>query len=681
MAVFCLLPKTVKEVKAAINDGRLNPEKLARMTSEERHVLLEKYVGKDNALQVNSLLESKILLKNQQRGFQTWIDTVSGLKPAIRRDLETKVKNLDRVLNPAEERAFLKDLATTRLGANVTVEEAKNIVELSKRVETAKANLNEDFTFKSRDARAEYGTALALMKDYVGNLKLQSEKLGAKYYATHPLSAAGTGFVKTAGIAKSFLSTLDNSFPGRQGIKVLLSVRYADIWAKNFLKTWHSIGKELAGQDAMLAVKANVFSRPNALNGKYVATKVAVGLATEEAFPESALTKTPLFGRVFKAAESAYNGAAMLMRADLADRMIASAEKAGKNMLDPKEAAGIGKLVNSLTGRASLGKLEPIGNEVNAVFFSGRFLKANFDVLTAHVFDKSMDGYAKREAAKNLLGIVSSSAGVLAVANALWPGSVEVDPRSSNFGKIKIGDTTFDVTGGAAALVTLASRITPNPQALAQGHLEFDSKNASGIVKPLNSGYGSQSPLDVLDSFWQGKLAPLPGFIRDLWKQQDYSGNKIDLNTQSLVNEAQNLLLPLPIQTAQNLLNDPHAAPFALAMLADGLGISTSTRSATSNASGNWDNSTSKTLIEFKSSVGGDKFKEANLKFNEQYNQWVHDNINSKQFTNLSDSNKQAAITKAKAIIETRVLKDYGFKYKPQKKSQGEKSQLKNLQP
>ncbi|WP_460315408.1 hypothetical protein, partial [Staphylococcus aureus] len=90
--------------------------------------------------------------------------------------------------------------------------------------------------------------------------------------------------------------------------------------------------------------------------------------------------------------------------------------------------------------------------------FSAKFLKSNIDTLTAHQFNMKLSKYARKQAALNTLKIVGGIAATLAIADQLWPGSVNWDPRSSDFGKIRIGKVRFDISGGMSSLVVLAAR-------------------------------------------------------------------------------------------------------------------------------------------------------------------------------------------------------------------------------
>lgn len=568
---FCLPREFSDKMLKALKEGKIVPEKLIKMSSEQRRTFLEDIVGKENVKEVNAQLEAKLILKDQKKGLVSWAKRLTGITEATRRDLLSKIERMEKILEPKTEQAFLEDLVAKRLGTDVTLEEAKVITDGAKELRARKEAIPEDSPLRSKE-RMEYGVAEVLFRDYIDALKAKDPrtKLAVlKDWITSPKKAV----FDIAGFAKSIVASLDNSFFGRQGIKALLTpfTGGTAIWVKAFIKSFADIGKTLFGKDALTPIKADVWSRPNALNGKYEAGKYDLGIKFEEAFPSSVPEQIPLFGRFFKAAETAFNGSALRIRADMADRMIRTAERQGIDVLDPTgQAAGIGKLVNSMTGRGSIGKLDVIGAELNAAVFSIKFLKSNIDFLTAHLFDPSVGRFAKRQAAKNLLQVVSSIGLILFTADQLIPGSVDWDSRSANFGKIKIGNTRFDVTGGMSSLVSLAARIIPTKH---NGEWGFWFKSStSDKFTRLNSGkFGSRTVIDLIESFAENKLSPMAGVVRDVARGQNFQGDKPTVGNVAFG------LTPISIQTFFELRDDPESANLLLSMILEGLGISANT--------------------------------------------------------------------------------------------------------
>lgn len=652
MANVCLPPKLVDKFKGALISGRINPGKLEKMTSDERRKLFTDIVGEGNARQVNALFESKMLLKNQQRGYLTWAKKVTGISEETRRDLISRIERLDRVLEPEQERAFLKDLAAARLGLDVTAKEAKEMARLSKALQKQEAKKGKGGTFTSEADRMAYGYAKVDLGDYIAGLKLEAGKRTISEQARHPVEVIS----KTAGLAKSLKASLDNSAIFRQGWKTIWTSPGS--WQKNARQTFVDMKRTFGGEAVMREIKAEIVSRPN--YDRFEKMKLAIGNIEEE-FPSSLPERIPGIGRAFKASSTAYEGFLYRMRADIADKYLEVAERQGVNINDKKELEAIGLLVNSLTGRGNIGRFEgSAATTMNNVFFSVRFFKANIDTLTAHGFgaQKGMTPFARRRAAQNLVQIAAGTAAVLAVADAVLPGSVDWDPRSSDFGKIKVGNTRFEVTGGMGSIVTIASQIITQEQKSA----------GSGIVKKLGEGYGSEDGLDKVFNFFSNKFSPAAAFVRDIVRQQDFKGDPLSPKKQ-----ATDLLVPIPVTTNYEAWKDPNAAPGLLVFIADALGIGASTYGRTERSTAKLSDS----QRAFKEAVGPERFEAANHQYELQVDAWLASN--KEAIRALPNDERQSVLTAGKTKIQKQIYSDYG--YKPEKKQDSDtlKQQKKDL--
>jgi hypothetical protein len=544
-ANFCLLPQQADELARRINEGGLDVAALTRMSSADRHAAFADVVGDANAQHVNAAFESKLLLKNQQKGLETWIRQATEMKPDVKRDLLARVGRMDRVLQP--EDGFLADLAKQRLGFGVTQEEAGRIAELAKAASDAKAAME-----KGGD-RMDYGRAKVEFGNYVSALKNDVKR---------PMTLASA--LNTAGgLSKSIEASFDNSALFRQGWKNLWS--HPEIWAKNAKQSFVDIAKQLGGHEVLDEVNADILSRPNALNGRYRRAGLAIG-NVEEAFPSSLPEKVPVLGRAYKASEAAYTAFQYRSRADVFDKYMEIAEKSGVDVNDRTQLESIGKLVNSLTGRGHLGKAEGAADVFNSVFFSLRKVKSDLDFLTAHQLQADVTPFVRKQAAINLVKTLMGTAAVLAIAHAVSPESVEEDPRSSDAGKIKAGNTRFDMTGGMGSLATLAARLATMKSKSSTTH----------VVNPINSGkFGAQTGTDLVYNFFENKLSPVASVVRDLLKGEDRQGNKLHLDAATAGREVGGLFAPLPASNAIDLYKDPNSAGVLLGELADALGIAT----------------------------------------------------------------------------------------------------------
>ena len=646
--MFCLTKDMTTKFLKALKDGTVDPEKMGKMSSEERNKFISGIVGKDNALKVNSLFESKLLLKNQKSGMISWAKQVAGLKPTLKRDLISRIERMDKVLDPAEGEQFLHDLAATKLGVGVTQEEAKIISDMSQKVVESRTEMQ-----KGGD-RLTYGRAKVSLGNYLSDLTNQANKRTILEYIKNPAKIASD----VAGNAKAIKSSMDNSAIFRQGWKTLWT--HPGIWSKNALRSFKDIWKTFGKDEVMNELNADVVSRPNF--DLYQKAKLDVGVL-EESYPTSLPEKIPLLGKFYKASENAFTAFVRRQRIDVFDKYIEIAKRSGLDISDTKELLSIGKLVNSLTGRGFMGPLEKVSGPINNIFFSPRMLKSNIDTLTVHALD-SMTPFARKQAAINLVRVVMGTATILGIARAISKDSVELDPRSSDFGKIKVGNTRFDVTGGMASLVTLSARL-----------LTMSTKSTSSkIVLPLNSGeYGSQTGMDVVYNFFENKLSPLASVVKDLMKGRDFQGNE-----PTVTGELSNLLMPLPFSTFDELRKDPNSANIVVSMIADALGIATNTYA---QKAANWETSTGKTIQQFKERVGPEKFKKANEEYNKLFTEWYNGVVTSEKYQKLDSENQQQLITSGKEAIQTKIFRRYNFKYMMDKKTPGVKFYIKSLMP
>ena len=589
MENLCIPKSEIEKLKKAFRIGDISIEKLYDMTDIERNAIFSNYLSKESAHLVNSNFE-KAILSNQKNAFTKFVEkTFSPKQKDLRSAFIKKLEKIDKVMDQKEVDDFLGDLANTKLGMeDVSEAEIKTMLDMKKNFEELATKIPPDSPRGSKE-RMTYGLAKVQFDKYVGKLKERTTPLTAKEIAVHKLTHPGEIFFDIANVTKSALSTLDNSFFGRQAIKELFTPFSGGTkrWAKNFIRSWRDIGRQLVAKsetkksfwgkvfakpdDAVMdLIHADINSRPNALNGKYAAAKNGYGLnvTSEEAYPSTIIEHVPFVGRFFKAAETAFNGGALRMRADLADSLIARAERNGVDVMDKAEASGLGELVGSMTGRGELGKAGVLAKEINAVLFSVKFLKANFDTLLAPVkLGKALlEGdkaalFAKKQAATNLLQIVGSIATIGIIADALWPGSFQSDPRSTNFGKLKIDGHYIDITGGMGAFIVLAGRL-----------ITGESISSTGKKTKLYDGkFGAETGLDLVENFFENKASPIAGMMRDLLKGRDFQGRKPTAET-----IATTLVTPIIIQTMDQLKN-PSLADALLVLIADGLGFSTTT--------------------------------------------------------------------------------------------------------
>lgn len=593
---WCLPQKEVEKFKRAILFRRIDPERLAEMSSAERRALFAKELGEVNAEPINAEFESKLLLKNRQQGYITWARKMLGENTPAGRDVISRIQRMDKILDAKEEAEFLNDLASKKLGVEVNFEEAKQIAELSKRIDETKAAMD------AGGDRLDYGMSLVNMRRYVGELKTQAERMSVEEFKRRPFVSVAKTVWEGAKLSKALKAAWDNSSIYRPGGKVMMTS--PKIWAARAGQSFKRIVDTYGKKEVLDMADADILSRENALNGYYKKSGLDIGVR-EEAYPtdlpERAMmaageriekTGIPIVskvlgravGRTYKASQDVYTATTQLWRADLFDKYINIAKKTGIE-LDDIQLKAIGRMVNSLVGRGRLGSLEKAGEATNIAFFSPKMLKSHIDVLLEPVsgggggfttFSTKEPGtnFVRKQAALNLLKIVGGTAAILATAKALKPDSVEEDPRSANFGKIRVGDTRFDVTGGSSSLAILAARLlSGKTKSSLTGEIrEINERDDEGKLK-----FGAQTRKDLVYDFFENKLAPAAAVASDVFLE----GETHNRETPTVWTSLRDLYVPFPVTNYAELKNNPNSAPLLLALIMDGLGIAANTYSPT----------------------------------------------------------------------------------------------------
>ena len=412
--------------------------------------------------------------------------------------------------------------------------------------------------------RLTYGRAKVAFSNYVA---------GLKNAVPEPMTIGGS--LKTAaGLSKSIAVSFNDHAIFRQGWKNLFS--HPEVWYKNAKQSFVDLAQQFGGKNVLDEVQADILSRPNALNGRYRKAGLAIGNVEDDFpgaahhLPESAKKAADavgqsVVGRAYKASEAAFTAFQYRSRADIFDKYMEIAQKSGVDVRDRTQLESVGKLVNALTSRGDLGAAEPAANTANLFLFSVRKLKADFDFLTAHQGQSDVTPFVRKQAAVNLLKVVTGTSAILGIANAIAPHSVEWDPRSANFGKIRIGDTRFDVTGGMGSLLTLGARLAT-----------MKSKSSTtGKVAPINSGkFGATKGTDLVYNFFENRASPAANVALDLLKGETRNGLR-----PTIANEASQFVSPIGISNATELFQDPKSAGVLLGTLGDALGVANTTYS------------------------------------------------------------------------------------------------------
>lgn len=547
MATFCLTKQQKEKFKNALKSGEADFNKLADFpSSQARRDYLARFVGKENAAQVNALYESKLLLPNQKAAAYRFVEKTLGLEKKANRDIFSKIEKMQEILNPADLKSFYGDLVDKKLGIEPTIEEARIVSDLSKKLTDLKESWNpktEEWTSKA-DAKA-YGSTQRALEIYIEELKSGKQSIvkalkdrGYEFGSdlqNNKTRAVGSLLTDTAksiaDVSVQAVATFDDSFFGRQGIFNLLS-GHPIIWSRNFAKSFLDIAKTLGGKKTTDALLADLYSDPLYMNGEY--QKAGILSTVEEQQPAKILESIPILGRPIEAFEAAFTNGSLRMRTDMYKLMRDAKVARGIEMTD-KEIEGTASIANSLSARGHLDyRLKnPI---VRLLMWAPSMLKADIDVLTAHSFADIPK--ADRVTARwNLIKIIAITTLINTIAQANGKDT-ELDPRSSDFLKF---DKKYGYLRGIPQIITLFSRL-----------LTGQYKNKDGEIIDYEPGIGKSSRLDAVYAFLRGKAPPSTGAAYDALAGEDYQGNEPTF-TSMLMQRG----VPISIQNLIKLASDP----------------------------------------------------------------------------------------------------------------------------
>ena len=366
----------------------------------------------------------------------------------------------------------------------------------------------------------------ALAKMFSGTVPTNSElKILSKVYPKDMIDALLAkrpfkerfleGLTNALNIPRSLMSSFDLSAPLRQGVFF--------VGRKEFYKSFASMFKQFGSERAFQGVQQEIASRPsfNLMKDSGLAlTEMDRFISDrEERFMSNWAEKIPVAGRMVKASGRAYVGFLNKLRADTFDTLIKQGKQAGIDFSQNEKALkDVAKFINSATGRGDLGFANKAGPLLNAVFFSPRLMASRLNLLNP-VYYASLDPFVRKQAIKSLLSFGSIATTVLTLAK-LGGASVGVDPTNADFGKIRVGNTRYDVLGGFQQYVRLASQ-------LLAGKI---TSSTTGKTFELGKGYKPLTRKDIIIRFFQGKENPIASFVTDYLQGTDYSGKPFNLS-------------------------------------------------------------------------------------------------------------------------------------------------------
>lgn len=387
-------------------------------------------------------------------------------------------------------------------------------------------------------AMDEEATKLKLERDKIKQqFDLEQEKARLK---NRPMSEKiWDTVVDVFNLPKSFLASIDMSAPFRQG--ALLSVANPSAGAASFGEMFRQAFSERKANEWLLKLKETPEYAVMKAAKLYLAEPTTKLTAKEENFISNLAGRIPLIGPLVKGSERAYTGYLNKLRVDVfangADRLREQGITPENNPEAYKQWASF---INNATGRGNLGGLEMAAPALNALFFSPRYVASRINLLNPATYAK-MPAPVRKMALKNAVAYVGFGALVLTLAAAAG-ADVEPDPRSSDFGKIRVGDTRYDIWAGFQQVVRLIAQVTSGQR----------KSTKTGEITELSADkFPYETRGDVAMRFFRSKLSPTTGTIANLMEGKNIVGEEVTIQGEAVKN-----VVPLYLQDIHGIYEE-----------------------------------------------------------------------------------------------------------------------------
>lgn len=338
--------------------------------------------------------------------------------------------------------------------------------------------------------------------------------------------------LEVVNLPRAVMASVDLSAAGRQGIIFSVSHPIAStkamgrsVRAALSLKYSDKIERATkANRWGKLADKFGVHSSPTGFAAKLS--------AKEEIYMSRVAENIPLgIGKLVAASERAFT---TFLNQQRRETFALQARKWIRRGITPKNNRkafqDYATFVNHATGRGSLEQLRPgFLTGLNAVFFAPRFQVSRVQVM-GDLINPATTWTARRVIARDLAEFYATGLGVMAMAKA-GGAEVEMDWRSSDFGKIKVGNTRYNYWGAFQPMASLTGRMY------------------SGEIKQTGTGkIKDKDRHKTLLTFLRTKLAPAPGRVVDVFVGETFRGDPVELTGKFVTTAAYESLMPLFIQ-------------------------------------------------------------------------------------------------------------------------------------
>ena len=560
--LITIAPEVTKLVKSYVEEGITKLDEIVKKAFDEFSGIVDDLKEKD----IHDIIAG---VYNERKGITKKEANIELENLRVRAKLLNKLDALLKGEEPKTEKSRIKrNQEIEKFKKEIGIDKLEQLSALIKRNQTETEKIKakiEKGDFEPEQKRKPLLSDAEIKKVapdlYEKAIKSQDELIKAKreiairrakqmYEQKSPTEKTIEVFSKSINIPRAIMASLDYSAPLRQAIIATIAHPKISSEALKFMfeasanekiyNRWLDDVHKSPRWDIAEKTKLSI-TDPESLHVKEM----------EEAFQGAPYAeKIPIAGEGIRASERAYVGYLNKIRWDLFNMYADRFEEMGKTFdNNPELYKGLSSFINSATGRGGMKGLESASPILNWFLFASKLISSRLNMLGLsdvpnlavrgatfgrygidYGFYTKLPKEVRIEAAKDMLKFVAVGISTLLLIKSLsnlTDGNIEVetDPRSSDFGKIKSGNTRWDIWGGfqpyarVATQVVLGQRKTTTTREIQ----ELDGKGAFG-----------QTRLTPLATFARGKLAPVPATIINLSSGRDAGGQPIDFKKEGL---------------------------------------------------------------------------------------------------------------------------------------------------
>ena len=337
------------------------------------------------------------------------------------------------------------------------------------------------------------------------------------------------------GAMQTMWTMLDVSSILRQGL-ILLSDSALSFNGKRRKQAFNAVTAAVHAffLDPDRAVRLNAVEYKRALENGFIDARGFVSKTGREAkltereqvFAENIVDRMPVIGNIKKRSEASFSLFLNKMRNDTWEFYLDSYKKSrdvGEVPAHTREA--IADFLNAASGKGDLGPLETDVMQ-RSLFFALGFQVSRVQVVTRGLL--SHDKFVRQQARRSIGKMFAMGVTTLAILKYTGLADVETDPRSSDFGQIRVGSSRIDMWAGFRPWAVFLGRAAALPFA--------KSGVLDGNIKTLGTGEARDTSIfGLAENFITNKLGPFPGTGLQLARGKDISGQPFGLKDAALV--------------------------------------------------------------------------------------------------------------------------------------------------